>query len=71
MLRATEVEEGEDKAPVLAPGHSFASINDKISGIVLKRPITIGWVFGFFVSFMFMQGVLLGATWLFAKGVGV
>ncbi len=71
MVRATEVEEGEDKAPVLAPGHSFTSINDKISGIVLKRPITIGWVFGFFVSFMFMQGVLLGATWLFAKGVGV
>jgi Ni/Fe-hydrogenase subunit HybB-like protein len=71
MARPTEVEEGEDKAPVLAPGHSFASITDKISGIVLKRPVHLGWVAGFFVSFMVMQGLLLGMTVLFVKGVGV
>ncbi|HEV7220952.1 MAG: NrfD/PsrC family molybdoenzyme membrane anchor subunit [Terriglobales bacterium] len=71
MVRPTEVEEGEDKAPVLAPGHSFASITDKISGLVLKRPLHLGWVAGFFVSFMVMQGVLFGATYLFVKGVGI
>ena len=71
MVRATEVEEGEDKAPVLLPGHSFASITDKISGLVLKRPLHLGWVAGFFVSFMVMQGVLFGATYLFVKGVGI
>jgi len=71
MVRPTEVEEGEDKAPVLLPGHTFASITDKISGLVLKRPLHLGWVAGFFVSFMVMQGVLFGATYLFVKGVGI
>ncbi len=70
MVRPTEVEVGEDKAPVLEPGHSFASITDKISNIVLKRPVHLGWVAGFFVSFMVMQGLLLGMTVLFVKGVG-
>jgi len=70
MVRPTEVEVGEDKAPVLEPGHSFESITDKISNIVLKRPVHLGWVAGFFVSFMVMQGLLLGMTVLFVKGVG-
>jgi Ni/Fe-hydrogenase subunit HybB-like protein len=71
MARPTEVEVGEDKVPVLQPGHSFASITDKISGIVLKRPIKLGWVFGFLVAFSAMQGLLVGATYLFVKGVGI
>src|ERR1017187_3818203 len=71
MTRPTEVEVGEDKVAVLQPGHSFASITDKISGIVLKRPIKLGWVFGFLVAFSAMQGLLVGATYLFVKGVGI
>jgi Ni/Fe-hydrogenase subunit HybB-like protein len=71
VARPTEVEVGEDKVAVLQPGHSFASITDKISGIVLKRPIKLGWVFGFFVAFSAMQGLLVGATYLFVKGVGI
>jgi Ni/Fe-hydrogenase subunit HybB-like protein len=71
MARPTEVEVGEDKVPVLAPGHTFVSLTDKISNIVLKRPIKLGWVFGFLVAFSAMQGLLFGATYLFAKGVGI
>ncbi|MGH9511978.1 MAG: NrfD/PsrC family molybdoenzyme membrane anchor subunit [Terriglobales bacterium] len=71
MVSPTEVEVGEDKAPVLQPGHSFASITDKISSIVLKRPIKLGWVFGFLVAFLAMQGLLFGAAYLFVKGVGI
>jgi len=71
MVRPTEVEVGEDKVPVLAPGHTFVSLTDKISNIVLKRPIKLGWVFGFLVAFSAMQGLLFGATYLFAKGVGI
>ena len=71
MVRPTEVEFGEDKVPVLAPGHTFVSLTDKISNIVLKRPIKLGWVFGFLVAFSAMQGLLFGATYLFAKGVGI
>ncbi len=71
MVRPTEVEEGEDKAPVLAPGYSFATLTDKISSIVLNRPIKLGWVFGFLVAFSAMQGLLFGAAYLFVKGVGI
>jgi len=71
MARPTEVEVGEDKVPVLAPGHTFVSLTDKISNIVLKRPIKLGWVFGFLVAFSAMQGLLFGATYLFLKGVGI
>jgi Ni/Fe-hydrogenase subunit HybB-like protein len=71
MVRPTEVEVGEDKVPVLAPGHSFDSITEKISSIVLTRPVGIGWVFGFLVAFSVMQGLLFGAAYLFVRGVGI
>ena len=47
MARPTEVEVGEQKAPVIQPGHSFASITDKIASIVLRRPVTLGCSLGF------------------------
>ena len=31
---------------VIAPGHSFESVTDKISGIVLTKRTRIGWFFG-------------------------
>jgi molybdopterin-containing oxidoreductase family membrane subunit len=71
MARPTEVEIGEDKAPVIQPGHSFATITDKIASIVLRRPITNGWLFGFTICFLILQWFLLAVCWLFYKGVGV
>jgi molybdopterin-containing oxidoreductase family membrane subunit len=38
------------KVPVIAPGHTFATITDKISSIVLARPVTNSWLVGFGVS---------------------
>src|SRR5438874_13747391 len=57
--------------PVIDPGHSLASVSDKVAGVVLKRKITLGWVFGFLISFAVLQNLMAGATWLFIKGVGV
>jgi molybdopterin-containing oxidoreductase family membrane subunit len=71
MARPTEVEVGEQKAPVIQPGHTFASITDKIAGIVLLRPLKAGWVFGLFICFMILQWFLFAVCWLFYKGVGV
>jgi len=33
--------------PVIAPGHTFATISDKISAIVLTRGTPLGWFVGF------------------------
>jgi molybdopterin-containing oxidoreductase family membrane subunit len=71
MARPTEVEVGEQKAPVIQPGHTFASITEKIGGIVLRRPITGGWVFGLFICFLILQWFLFAVCWLFYRGVGV
>ncbi len=71
MARPTEVEIGEDKAPVIQPGHSFATITDKVASIVLRRPITNGWLFGFALCFLILQWFLLAVCWLFYRGVGV
>jgi Ni/Fe-hydrogenase subunit HybB-like protein len=59
------------KAPVIEPGHSFASITDKISSIVLTRPVTYGWLGGFVITFLLLQMLLFAVGYLFIKGVGI
>ena len=60
-----------NQAAVLAPGHTFGSVTDKIAWIVLRRPITLGWVFGFAVAFGLLNLLLLAMTYLFFKGTGI
>jgi Ni/Fe-hydrogenase subunit HybB-like protein len=57
--------------PVIDEGHSLASVSDKVGGVVIKRKITLGWVFGLLCAFGLLQGLMAGATWLFIKGVGI
>src|SRR5690242_14205459 len=71
MARPTEVEIGEQKAPVIQPGHTFASITDKVASIVLRRPVTNGWLLGLVICFLILQWFLFAVCWLFYKGVGV
>ncbi len=71
MAQPVELPDRIQVGPVIDEGHSLASVSDKISGIVLKRKITLGWVFGLLISFGVLQGLMAGATWLFAKGVGI
>ncbi|HEX9304025.1 MAG TPA: NrfD/PsrC family molybdoenzyme membrane anchor subunit [Thermoanaerobaculia bacterium] len=62
---------GRGGPPVIGPGHTYASVTDKISSIVLARRTPLFWLLGFFVSFLLTM-VLLGAVgYLFAKGVGI
>src|SRR5579863_3220982 len=70
MARPTEVEVGEQKVPVIQPGHTFGSITDQIGAIVLRRPITLGWAAGLLLCFGILQWFLFAVCWLFYKGVG-
>ena len=45
-------------APVIEPGHTFASVTDKISSIVLSRRTPRFWVVGFGVGFALTMGML-------------
>ncbi|HEY4231797.1 MAG TPA: NrfD/PsrC family molybdoenzyme membrane anchor subunit [Lacipirellulaceae bacterium] len=56
---------------LVAPGHTFASVTDKIASIVLARQLKYGWVIGFALSFGLTMLLLFATAWLFVKGVGV
>jgi Ni/Fe-hydrogenase subunit HybB-like protein len=58
-------------APVLAPGHTFGSVTDKISAIVLVRPYQKAWIVGFALSFCLMNLLLVAVAWLFIRGIGI
>jgi molybdopterin-containing oxidoreductase family membrane subunit len=57
--------------PVIAPGHTFATVTDKISAIVLTRKTPLGWWFGFFIAFALANVLLMSIGYLLAVGVGI
>jgi Ni/Fe-hydrogenase subunit HybB-like protein len=57
--------------PVIAPGHTFGTITDKISAIVLTGRTPVGWLVGFGIALTVMGVFLMAVTWLFIKGVGI
>src|SRR5256885_11932201 len=56
---------------VIEPGHSYATVTDKISSIVLTRPVSFGWLAGFSISFAIVMVLLGSIAWLIIKGVGI
>jgi hypothetical protein len=59
------------QSPVLTPGHTLETITDKIASIVLRRPVTLGWVGGFAFFFGLMNLLLFAMAYLFYRGVGI
>jgi len=57
--------------PVLGPGHTYASVTDKIAAVVLTRPPGMGWIVGFSVSFCVVMVLFVSLAWLIIKGVGI
>ncbi|HEV2418591.1 MAG TPA: NrfD/PsrC family molybdoenzyme membrane anchor subunit [Terriglobia bacterium] len=55
--------------PFLAPGHSYASVTDRITGVILGRTRK-GWWIGFAIAFFLVLVLNYGITMLFAIGVG-
>jgi Ni/Fe-hydrogenase subunit HybB-like protein len=62
---------GSATRDVIAPGHTFGSVTDKISSIVLARKTPIGWWIGFLIVFALANLLLMSVTYLFVKGVGI
>jgi Ni/Fe-hydrogenase subunit HybB-like protein len=60
-----------ERAAVIRPGHTFASVTDKISSIVLTRPASNAWFLGFGVFFMMTMMLLYAIGYLFLKGIGI
>ncbi|HXA83118.1 MAG TPA: NrfD/PsrC family molybdoenzyme membrane anchor subunit [Methylomirabilota bacterium] len=62
---------GHEPEPWLEPGHTYASVTDKISSVVLTRPLGIGWLLGFAFLFGIVMVLNLAIGWLITKGVGI
>ncbi len=69
MSSASSVPRGE--TPIVGPGHTFASVTDKIASIVLARRTPIGWLVGFTLSFLLLQVLLVSLGYLVLKGTGI
>ncbi|MGE3176473.1 MAG: NrfD/PsrC family molybdoenzyme membrane anchor subunit [Vicinamibacterales bacterium] len=63
--------EADDLVPVIAPGHTFASITDKVTSVVLTRHTPLGWYAGMVVA-LTLAGVLAGSlAYLVTEGIGI
>ena len=58
-------------SPVIQPGHTYGSISEKISSIVLTGRTPRGWYVGFGIAFLLMMLLLYSVTHLLTWGVGV
>jgi len=56
---------------VLAPGQTFESVTEKISGIVLTPSTPLGWFALFGIGGAVATLLLVAVTWLFLKGTGI
>src|SRR6266852_2311579 len=52
-------------SPVLGPGHTYGSVTDKISAIVLTRPTSLGWFIGFAISFSIVGMLTVACAGIF------
>ena len=55
----------------IAPGYTLGSVGDRIAGVVLTRRTPIFWFGCFFAGFSLLMLLLLSATLLMVKGVGI
>ena len=59
------------RVPVIAPGHTFATVTDKISTIVLTRKTPLFWLIPFLIACALLMVFLAAVSYLFVKGVGI
>jgi molybdopterin-containing oxidoreductase family membrane subunit len=71
MSSGPPFDSAEVREPVIEPGHTYASVTDKISAIVLTRPTSLGWVVGFTIAFSLVMVMTIAVGWLIIKGTGI
>jgi molybdopterin-containing oxidoreductase family membrane subunit len=60
-----------EPAPLIEPGHTLASISDKIGGVVLSGRTPLTWFIVVSIGFMIMGMLGMAVTWLLIKGTGI
>ena len=60
-----------EPAPLIEPGHTLASISDKIGNVVLSTNTPLTWFIVVSIGFMIMGMLGMAVTWLMIKGTGI
>lgn len=58
-------------APLLEPGHTYGSITDKISAIVLSGKTPTAWFVTFGIAFLLLQVLIVTIVNLLFRGIGI
>jgi molybdopterin-containing oxidoreductase family membrane subunit len=64
-------EPGAEGPALLGGGHTFATVTDKISAIVLTRGAPRGWWLGFAAAFLIVMMMIYSIIYLVTVGVGI
>ncbi|HYC56798.1 MAG TPA: NrfD/PsrC family molybdoenzyme membrane anchor subunit [Candidatus Binatia bacterium] len=59
------------KPPVLGAGHTFETVTDKISAVVLTRKAPRGWWVGFLIGFLLLNVLIVSLGNLVIQGTGI
>src|SRR5690349_16927947 len=61
----------QEHHPVIEPGHTFGTVTDQISAIVLTQKPKRGWIIGFIVTFLLANVFVMAACYTILRGIGV
>jgi Ni/Fe-hydrogenase subunit HybB-like protein len=60
-----------EQTPIIGPGHTFQSVTEKISAVVLTRRTPRGWFVGFAISFALTMLLFYSIGYLVLRGIGI
>jgi Ni/Fe-hydrogenase subunit HybB-like protein len=60
-----------EEYPVLEPGHTYATVTDQISDVVLRRPPGMAWWVGLLIAMSLLGLFGIAVTYLVAQGIGI
>jgi molybdopterin-containing oxidoreductase family membrane subunit len=72
-VQRSEFPDGDFRAPipVINPGHSYRSITDKLTGLVLTPYTPLSWFGVIFVGLNLLLGLTVALVYLLFKGIGI
>lgn len=70
-MSETTPHDSHGSSPVIGPGHTFATVTDKISSVVLRGKTPRAWWAGFALSFLLLMMLLYSIAAVLLVGVGL
>src|SRR6187549_3964101 len=66
-----EISESAYTPPLIGPGHTYGTITEKISGVVLTRKTPLEWIVMFGVGFIGFMVLMFALAYLLVRGIGI